>query len=223
MADPTLHVSEDPLAFAASTLAEAIVRADTARGGARVAIPGGSAVQVIGATRARLPPAVWARVHLTWVDERCVPFAHADSNRGAAHRAGYLSEDAPPARELSLFDDQEEPEAAVARVAAAVAAELDGALDVTLLGMGGDGHIASLFPGRPEPDGLVAHVSDSPKPPANRITLTRRLLATAGTHVLYATGDDKQDAIARLLRGDSVLPAVGLAGLRIITDRAPPS
>lgn len=190
----------------------------------RLAIPGGSALAVATAARAALGRD-WSRIALTWVDERCVPGAAEDSNRGAARRAGLLEpgEDpraAPaPARVLPLFEDGETPAEAVARVESRLAAELGGQLDVLLLGMGEDGHVASLFPGRPVPAEVrVVHVADSPKPPADRITLTRPMLETARHAVLLATGEAKREALERLLAGDPTLPAQGLPGLIVVTD-----
>jgi 6-phosphogluconolactonase len=192
----------------------------------RLAIPGGSALAAATAARAALGRD-WSRIALTWVDERCVPEAAEDSNRGAARRAGLLDcgEDAratpAPARVLPLFEDGETPAEAVARVESRLGAELGGQLDVLLLGMGADGHVASLFPGRPVPAEVrVAHVADSPKPPADRITLTRPLLETARHAVLLATGEAKREALERLLAGDPTLPAQGLAGLVVVTDLA---
>ena len=93
------------------------------------------------------------------------------------------------------------------------------ALDVVLLGMGSDGHVASLFPCRPLlAEGLVAHLSDSPKPPAERITLTRVALATARHVILVVAGESKRDALCRLIAGDPSLPASGLEGLVVVTD-----
>jgi len=164
-------------------------------------------------------------VALTWVDERCVPVDHADSNRGAARKLGLLdrqvgvSERPAPGRVLPLFESDETPSTAVERVARGLTRDFDGALDVLLLGMGEDGHVASLFPDRREPaSGSVAHITDSPKPPADRITLTRSMLHTARWSVLVATGESKRPALERLLAGDARLPAQGLVGLTIVTD-----
>ena len=93
-----------------------------------------------------------------------------------------------------------------------------GALDVVLLGLGHDGHIASIFPGRPPLTGLAAHVANSPKPPADRITLTRPLLATARHTILVAGGEKKRAALEGLAAGRAELPATGLPGLVICTD-----
>lgn len=108
---------------------------------------------------------------------------------------------------------------AVARVEAGLRVDFDGALDVLLLGMGEDGHIASLFPWRSLPEsGLVAHVSDSPKPPPDRITLTPAALATASRAVLAAFGESKRAPLRKLLAGDPTLPAQALKGLVVVTD-----
>lgn len=211
---------------AGEALASSLRTALRQRKTVRLAIPGGSALVAATAARAALGPE-WARVALTWVDERCVPESAPDSNRGAARRAGLLDpgEDpraAPaPARVLPLFEDGETPAEAVARVESLLESAFGGQLDVLLLGLGEDGHVASLFPGRPAPgEGRVAHVADSPKPPADRITLTRSLLATARHGVLLATGEAKREALERLVAGDPTLPVHGLPGLVAVTDLA---
>ena len=199
-------------------LAEALLRLDGTQEAPRLAIPGGSAVRALGAARARLAEA-WSRVRLTWVDERCVPFASPESNRGSAYRAKLLDTARAPARELPLFLGGETGTEAVARVESALSTEFDGGLDVLLLGMGEDGHVASLFPGHETPTGArVAFVEDAPKPPPERITLTRRLLQTARASVLVASGEAKRSALERLLAGDPSLPAQGLPGLVVVTD-----
>ena len=210
-----LVVDPRPLETAGRLLAEAITRADSRRGSCRLAIPGGSALGAVAPARALLSPGVWSRVRLTWVDERCVDAAHPDSNRGAAIRAGALE---GAGLVLPLRLDAETPEGAVERVRAALGAELDGGLDVSLLGMGEDGHIASLFAGRKDDGAPVRHVPDSPKPPPERLTLGRAFLGTAPTAILLATGEAKRGALERLLRGDPALPAHGLPGLVVVTD-----
>lgn len=210
----------EPAAAAGALLAESLRRVERERGAARLAIPGGSALAALAAARERLgdPGGTWQRLRLTWVDERCVPEASAESNRGAAARAGLLHAPAP-ADVLPLFLDGEDGARAVARVDAALAARFGAGLDVLLLGMGEDGHVASLFPGAATPPGArVAHVTASPKPPPERITLTRALLATARHTVLLATGESKRGALERLRAGDASLPAHGLPGLAVVTD-----
>lgn len=218
MADLELHVSADPLGAATAALAAALHEADGVRGAPRLAVAGGSAATAIRPTREAVGD-LWRRVRLTWTDERCVPVSAQDSNRGTLERDGSLSEKVPTALQLPLFETGESPEDAVRRVSAALGRDFDAGLDVLLLGMGGDGHIASLFPNRPPPEGLVAHVPNSPKPPADRITMTVKILSTARRAILLATGEGKREALARLAAGDPLLPATRLRGLAVYTDQ----
>jgi 6-phosphogluconolactonase len=213
--EPCVFRSADPIAHAGAILANAIAESDAALGRTRLAIPGGSALAALREAKLRLGGALFARTIVTWVDERCVPFDDERSNRGLAHREGIVvrAENGT----VTLYDDGEEPSGAVARVEREIDRVLGGAIDVTLLGMGEDGHIASLFPGSRH-DGRVAWVRDSPKPPSDRITLTRPLLATARTTVLVALGEGKRSALERVVRSDSSLPATGLPNLQIVTD-----
>lgn len=211
-------VADDPFRRGGELLVERLrAHARSARGEIRLAIPGGSALAALVAARPQLET-VWSRVALTWVDERCVPLTSPDSNRGEAQRRGI----GIGARSLPLFEDGESPEQAVRRAERRLVDEFAAGLDVVLLGLGADGHVASLFPDRAWPDdALVGFVPDSPKPPHRRITLARALLATARDTLVVAAGPDKRDAIERLLAGDPRLPATGLPGLVVVTDQTP--
>lgn len=211
----------DPVATAGGLLAGALRAAMYESELVRLAIPGGSALAALAPARDELGRD-FARVQLTWVDERCVPESDADSNRGAARRAGLLGgDDGPsPRHVVPLYLDGETPGDAALRANDELAALFSSALDVTLLGMGEDGHVASLFPGRFEraAAGCVSHVPDSPKPPPRRMTLTWPTLASARTTILLAYGEAKREALGRMLAGDRSLPAVGLPGLVVVTD-----
>lgn len=214
---PGLRRSDDPPREAGAALAAALRRVLAEQDVARLAIPGGSALAALTFAREELREA-WRRVALTWVDERCVPEDDPESNRGSARRRGLLHDPAPACC-LALYEDGETPAQAVTRASAVFLDAFGGALDALLLGLGEDGHIASLFPsGAAVGDGPVAHVADSPKPPADRITLTRPVLGTARAAILLATGEPKRAAVTRLLAGDEALPAQGLSGLQIFTD-----
>lgn len=183
----------------------------------RLAVSGGSAAAVLGLARRALGPH-WRQVHLTWVDERRVPSAAAASNRGEAYRLGHLDPADPPAAELPLYLDGETAADACLRVQAALDRDFAGGLDVLLLGLGEDGHSASLFPGRAWPPARVHAVDDSPKPPPERISLGHGFLAGAAVSVLLAAGAAKAAAVDRLLAADPALPASALRGLTIVTD-----
>ncbi len=184
-------------------------------------LSGGSASAPLAQIRSLLGDA-WSQIKLSWVDERCVPFDHKDSNRGQVYRSGALDKKQPCLYELPGFVDDESPEHACKRVQQALATEFDCHLDVALLGMGPDGHIASLFPGHNlrehHSEDLVKYVPDSPKPPPNRITMTRKMLRRSGASFLVALGDSKRDALRGVLQGREEFPASHIPNLTILTN-----
>lgn len=217
----TVVVSAEPLQEAARLLSRALAEVDRELGWARLGIAGGSAAEVLRHVPALLPEGVWSRLRLTWVDERCVDQASPDSNRGAAYAKGLLSTARPVAHELPLWEDGDTPERAKARFASRFDQAFSGGLDVTLLGLGEDGHVASLFPGHPArfSTAPVVYLADSPKPPARRLTLSFKSLRTAQTHVLYAVGESKRRALEQILSGDPLAPVNVLPGaLWVVTD-----
>ena len=187
----------------------------------RLAIPGGSALAAVARIREGLGGA-WARVRLTYTDERCVPFDDEASTRGHAYREGVLDEAMPPSVELPLYENEELPSQASARAGRIFVERFGAALDVALLGMGPDGHIASLFPGLPlkNAEGYVGYVETSPKPPPARVTLTTRALASAKLAIVLACGEAKREALTKLMARDAGLPASALPSLVVITDVA---
>jgi len=176
----------------------------------RIAVPGGSAALALPALRGAMGN-LWRATTLTFVDERCVPAEHPDSNHGLARRTGGLDD----CTVVPLWQAGETPAEAMVRFEA----QWTG-LDAVLLGMGGDGHVASLFVDRPWPEGIIAYVPDSPKPPPERMTLTLAALASATITIVLAMGEGKRDALQRLQRGDPALPASALAPI-IVTDLHP--
>jgi 6-phosphogluconolactonase len=164
----------------------------------------------------------WPRVHVFWGDERCVPEGHPDRNDEAAldallskvpipskniHRVPATEPDAAERYESDLraaFSSLplKEPSSEVPR------------FDLILLGLGPDGHTASLFPGFPaveEKTRLVVRVDGAPKPPPARITFTLPLLDAARHVAFLVTGKDKNTALRRVLNGDRTLPAARVA------------
>jgi 6-phosphogluconolactonase len=212
---PKLLISKVPVDTAAN-----LVLSNLPSNLPRFAIAGGSVLRALGVIRQKLGNDRFRQVRLCWADERCVPFNHTDSNRGAAYRDGYLEESAPPKFELPLYLDGETPPDACARVSAQLSDVFENGVDVSLLGLGEDGHIASLFPGHIalESSATVVAVASSPKPPPSRISLTLRTLNTARTTVILATGEAKRYAIQRLLSRDTSVPAAQLSRVYVVTD-----
>ncbi len=159
----------------------------------------------------------WSGVHLWYGDERCVPEGDEDANHTMASRAL----DAPGATWHRIPGELGPDEAA-----AAYARELEGVtLDLTLLGLGEDGHTASLFPRNPAlgSDALAVGVRGAPKPPAERVSLGLDALNASGRIVLLVAGEGKRDALARVLAGpDPDVPASLLerSRLTVIADAA---
>jgi 6-phosphogluconolactonase len=161
----------------------------------------------------------WSRVDLWLGDERCVPATDPDSNRRLVEETLLA---AAPAARLHPIDGQAEPDAA----AAAYASELGTvAFDLALLGLGEDGHMASLFPGSPalhERERLAVAVT-AVKPPPRRITLTFPVWERARGLVVLAVGAGKANAVAAVTAGpDERYPASLLPPDRteLLIDRA---
>jgi len=188
------------LAVAAARRIEAWAHEDVAEHGrCRVALAGGStplALYRYWAEHTTLAPNA---LELWYGDERCVPLDHEDSN----HRAAHQTLIAP----LCIDDELVHPIDVESggdfdAVAARYAASLPERFDVVLLGMGPDGHTASLFPGDraalDERERGAIHVV-GPKPPPDRITLTRPVLDAARRLVVLAAGEGKAPAVAAAL------------------------
>lgn len=212
--------TKDPVGRAAEVAVDRLRESIVARNSARFAVSGGSSSKVTGLVREKLSAEEWGKVRLTWIDERCVSFDDPESNRGQAYRAGFLSADRKPLQELPLWLDDETPERAIARVRKALEDDFGNGLDVVFYGLGEDGHIASIFPGKPATyqKGKVALVTDSPKPPAQRMTLLFDILRTAKHALLVVSGESKREPLQRVVSGDTDMPANILPELTIVTD-----
>lgn len=205
MSPPRVRRFADRDAFvgaAAADVVELMAEAIAARGACRIALGGGSTPKPVyeRIARAGLAERIdWARVHIYFGDERCVPPDHEASNYRMAQEAlvGRLDpERAPRVHRIA----GEQPPAEAAR---AYAAKLgDTPLDICLLGMGGDGHTASLFPGRPEAAERSARVvaARSPVAPFERVSLTLRAINEARAVRFWVTGEDKAARVAEVFR-----------------------
>ena len=140
----------------------------------------------------------WGRVTVLFGDERCVPPWDAESNYRMA--AETLLHKVHPAT-VHRMPAELGPDAGAAAYAPVVAA---GRLDLVLLGIGPDGHTASLFPGHPAlgADGYAVGVRGAPKPPPDRVSLTLRALREAERVIVLVSGADKVDAVRRAKAGE---------------------
>jgi 6-phosphogluconolactonase len=153
-------------------------------------------------------PARWRTAEVWFADERCVAPEHEDSNYRLAAEA-LLDRAAIPAPRVHRMEGELGPEQGARRYADALRSRLtrdeDGSpvLDVIVLGIGPDGHVASLFPEADTlsagPEAVCLGVHDSPKPPPERITLTLPVLRAARRCVMLALGSEKAAAVAGML------------------------
>ncbi|PRY18012.1 6-phosphogluconolactonase [Kineococcus rhizosphaerae] len=223
------HESPEVLAAAtAGRLLAAIADAQAARGLAHVSLTGGTiggkTLAAVAASPAR-ESVDWKRVHLWWSDERFLPAGDPERNATQAQDALLGALDLDPATvhlpPASDGPDGDDLDAAAARYAAELLQFGAGAeapeFDVLLLGMGPDGHVASLFPhhaGLGRDDSSVVGVRESPKPPPLRVSFTFGAIARARQVWLVAAGAEKAAAVARgVAAGDvSETPAAGVFG-----------
>ncbi|HEY4223800.1 MAG TPA: 6-phosphogluconolactonase [Myxococcota bacterium] len=192
--------------------AEVAGDAVTARGIFSVALTGGSAATTLYPVlaQAALP---WNKVHVFFGDERCVPPEHADSNYKLAQET-FLSRVPVPEANIHRIRGEIAPADAAAEYERVLVDVVGGVLDVVHVGMGPDGHICSLFPGHPllkEQAKLVASLTDSPKPPPARVTLTMPALQKARGLWFLVAGGNKADAVREALTDPSSTLPVALA------------
>jgi 6-phosphogluconolactonase len=167
----------------------------------------------------------WKHVHLWLGDERCVPDGHPESNAQMVRESLYAHARAEPPS-LHAVPSPDQPDDAAWLYGLDVREAVPGeTFDIVLLGLGPDGHTASLFPGQPALTVRRAPcvaVRDAPKPPRERVTLTLPVLRRARFTLLLVTGAEKAAALARARAGDRSLPVALLGdGLdEIACDRA---
>ncbi len=204
----------DPPAVAAEAarrLADAVDAAVRERQRAMIALAGGTTPALLYRALSRPPwrdKIPWRRLVVFWGDERCVPPDHPDSNFGAARRE-FLQFVPIPKEHVHRMAGELEPAAAAADYAAALAGffgETPPRFDMILLGMGQDGHIASLFPGAPALELTTQTVAATLAPAGQaRLTLTLTTL-NAARHILVLVVGAAKAGIVRRALGESVAP-----------------
>lgn len=211
---------------AADLFVDAVGSAQQRNGIAHVVLTGGSTgIAVLRAIRDRADQVDWSTVHVWWGDERFVPHDSDERNDLQADEAllRHVALPADHVHRVAASDGPfgDDPDAA----ADAYAAELanfasDGTtgpvFDVLMLGVGEEGHTASIFPHSPAATDHrpVCAVRDCPKPPPTRVTMTTGLLSSADEVWLMTTGAAKADAVAQAVAGaDPIdIPAAGPHG-----------
>jgi len=206
----------------AADLADQIAESVAAREICSLALSGGNTPQTLhrilaGEFREQIP---WDKIHFFWGDERYVPLDDEQSNFLMAKKTLF--------RFLEIDDSQIHPVPTQLKTSADAArryeeeirkffGESGPTLDIVLLGLGGDGHTASLFPGNPvlkEQSRLVAPVCHSPKPPPDRITFTYPLINRTRRIHFLVSGAGKAEAVRRCLENEPDIkqtPAAGIA------------
>ncbi|WP_239066546.1 6-phosphogluconolactonase [Demequina activiva] len=223
---PDVIVYADPDDVAQATAARLLVRIGDVlahRGRADIVLTGGTVGIATLEAAAASPLAAgidWTAVHIWWGDERFVADGDPDRNEGQAQRALLsrlpLAEDT--IHRMGSTSGFASAEAAAESYATEIAANGSPAFDVLMLGLGPDGHVASLFPGhagyRTAGAAAIA-VHDSPKPPPTRVSLTLEAINRAAEVWVVAAGAAKADVVAGCLYGDADLPGSAVRG----TDR----
>lgn len=234
-----VHHDADVLAEAvAARLITRLADAQAAHGTASVVLTGGTVgiatLAAVAASRAHAA-VDWSALSVWWGDERYLPTGHPDRNETQARAALLDHVPLDPRRVHPMpTDEGDEPELAAERYAATLAehvkaVEHTGApvFDVLLLGVGPDGHVASLFPEHPalHDERPVVAVRGAPKPPPTRISLSLPTIQSADEVWLVAAGAEKAAAVRMALGGSGPvqIPAAGARGQRTtrwLLDRA---
>jgi 6-phosphogluconolactonase len=184
---------------AAEWLGRVVSRAIAGRGKCALCLAGGRTPEPVYRELASGSGIDWSRVEVYFGDERAVPPDHPDSNYHMVHRALLSRVPVPPGQVHRMQAEGADRDAA----ALDYERRLPPRLDVLFLGMGHDGHTASLFPGSAALDERQRRVVAviGAKPPAARLTITPPVIAAARSVAVIATGDDKAAMVARALEG----------------------
>lgn len=219
-----VEVHESATALATAVAGELLSRlADLQHAGSEpnIGLTGGTIANAIHHEIARLSPNFevdWSRVVVWFGDERFVAADSPDRNAGQARAAFLDAVGATQVHEVPSCDDVATLADAAESYARTIREHGAGGFDVLMLGMGPDGHVASLFPGHPAleaTDAITVAVPDSPKPPTQRVSLTFEACGRSDAVWFFASGQSKAEAVARALADDGTIaqtPARGVVG-----------
>ncbi|MFF3571311.1 6-phosphogluconolactonase [Nocardia jiangxiensis] len=231
MTEPTVEVhasTEDLVAAAAARFVAVVTAAQAERGVASVVLTGGgTGIGLLEVVRKAPGGIDWSRLEVFWGDDRFVPAGDAERNDLQARQAllDHVPLDPSRVHPMAASDGEyPDPVEAAAEYSATVHAHLTeyGAFDLHLLGMGGEGHVNSLFPHTDavrEEHELVVAVTNSPKPPPVRITLTLPAVHRTRHVVLVVGGAAKAEAVAAAVSGANPvdIPSAGAIGSETTT------
>jgi 6-phosphogluconolactonase len=219
----TRGVTRDEVAAAVAEAFGALAR-EAIAGGRRFvcAVPGGSVATTVFPALARLR-VPWPEVDILLADERLVPPDHPDANQRAVreHWLAHIEGPPPAFHPMPTVGVGAEEAARLAGAALCGIAGTPPRIDLAILGVGPDGHVASLFPERPawrESPAWVIAVDDAPKPPARRLSLGLPALAAARQIWFVAFGHEKAAAVAeaqRVPRSPLPVAVVARSGPRV--------
>lgn len=188
----------------------------------QISLTGGSIAGRVHRELARLSPdseVDWARVVVWWGDERFVAPDSPDRNDAQARQdfLDVVGVDPANVHPIPSTDDAQDVHAAASAYAGQLREHGSGEFDVMMLGMGSDGHVASLFPGMPQAgadDAIVVGLRDSPKPPPERVSLTFSALNRSRCVWFLVSGEAKAQAVSQAQSVGDVnqIPASGVHG-----------
>ncbi|MGE4543570.1 MAG: 6-phosphogluconolactonase [Pedobacter sp.] len=209
------HQLPDTAAVAENAASRILAEASKAiaqRGIFRLVLAGGRTPEATYRLLAKAE-ADWRRWEIFFGDERCLPAGHSDRNSTMAVKA-WLDHVNIPREQIHIIPAEKGPIEG-ARLYSPV---VDDALpfDLVILGLGEDGHTASLFPGHHHPEEiLVVPVTGAPKPPSERVSLTAKTLSQARQVLVVVTGPDKQEAVTKWKKGHGI-PISSITALEIL-------
>ena len=184
--------------LAAARIAEALKKAISTDSATSLALAGGTTPRAAYEALAKIPGIDWSRVSVYFGDERAVPPTHPDSNFAMAQAALFDRVALPTVNIHRIVAENPDQDAA----ARAYEALLPAHLSVLVLGIGEDGHTASLFPGSPALNERTRRVLPviGPKPPPQRLSITPPVIEAAKLCIVIANGAGKAEPVRRALR-----------------------
>jgi 6-phosphogluconolactonase len=214
------HCLEEPDQIAEAACREildAAKKAITDHGKFKLVLAGGTTPEKVYGLLAK-SQADWANWWTYHGDERCLPVDHKDRNSVMAAKA-LLNQVAIPKNQIFDIPAELGPEQGALSYRQAVAEALP--FDLVLLGMGEDGHTASLFPGHQHnPDELTHAVYNSPKPPPERVSISAKALGNSQQVIILVTGKNKRDAVKQWCSGVELpIATISNDNITVMIDR----